>query len=355
MPLISRKVRDPTIDRLTRKRDVAGLTDLLNHDRSSVRRAKAATALGVIGNREAARALDLARHDRDKDVREAATAALERMGASSFLKQNRDVKVLINALNHKEVAMRRDAAKTLGEIGDDRAIIPLVRCVLTSIASDKEIEEVRRAAGRALSSIGPHAVAPLVEALDIANDSFKVRGVYKDAIASTKKQWARNPHLLVISAAAATLGELEWEPATERLSRLRGQLAGLAATDRDLSLAHSRVTYALKQIRQARTSRRDEALQRFASKLRTFMANAQPSGDEAAQLLAELYDGSAHPGGGFVKGEAPGEQVRQVGQRLYESGGHEAMLDAHALFAALRPGMARNLEMVWDGVGAWSG
>jgi len=237
---------------------------------------------------------------------------------------------------------------------------------------DKEMEEVRRAAGRALSKIGPHAVAPLVEALDIAYDSFKVRGVYKDAIASIKKRWARNANLLVIGVAAATLGELEWEPAAERLARLQPQLASLEATAEreqmkliaahriptgrvwdDLSFAADRVKLALQQIRQARTSRRDEALQWFGAKLRSFMANAQPSGEEAAQLLADLYDGSPYPGGGFAKGEAPGEPVRQVGQRLYEFGGHEAMLAAHALFAALRPAMARNLEMVWDGVGTW--
>lgn len=31
------------------------------------------------------------------------------------------------------------------------------------------------------------------------------------------------------------------------------------------------------------------------------------------------------------------------------------MKEAHALFAALRPKMARNLEMVWDGIGTWAG
>jgi hypothetical protein len=31
------------------------------------------------------------------------------------------------------------------------------------------------------------------------------------------------------------------------------------------------------------------------------------------------------------------------------------MKEAHALFAGERPRMARNLEMVWDGVGTWGG
>jgi hypothetical protein len=33
------------------------------------------------------------------------------------------------------------------------------------------------------------------------------------------------------------------------------------------------------------------------------------------------------------------------------------MLEAHATFAALQPapGLAHNLEMVWDGIGTWAG
>ncbi len=31
------------------------------------------------------------------------------------------------------------------------------------------------------------------------------------------------------------------------------------------------------------------------------------------------------------------------------------MLEAHKMFAAERPRMARNLEIIWDGIGTWQG
>jgi hypothetical protein len=86
-----------------------------------------------------------------------------------------------------------------------------------------------------------------------------------------------------------------------------------------------------------------------------FLASPEPSAQEAAQILAWIYDSSPYPGGGFVKVEAPARPAREIGEHLDESGGFPLMRDAHAQFSALRPAMARNLEMVWDGIGAWSG
>jgi hypothetical protein len=90
-------------------------------------------------------------------------------------------------------------------------------------------------------------------------------------------------------------------------------------------------------------------------RLRQLLASPEPSAEESAQVLAWIYDRSPYSGGGFVKGEAPVGRVRDVGERLDECGGFRLMREAHALFAALRPAMARNLEMVWDGIGTWSG
>jgi len=90
-------------------------------------------------------------------------------------------------------------------------------------------------------------------------------------------------------------------------------------------------------------------------RLRLFLASAAPSAEEAADILAWAYDLSPYPGGGFVKVETPARLVRLIGQRLDESGGFPLMIDAHARFSVLRPAMARNLEMVWDGIGAWNG
>ena len=90
-------------------------------------------------------------------------------------------------------------------------------------------------------------------------------------------------------------------------------------------------------------------------RLQQFLASSEPSAEEAAQVLAWIYDRSPYSGGGFVKGEPPVGRVRDVGERLDEQGGFSLMKEAHALFAALRPAMARNLEMVWDGIGTWGG
>lgn len=56
---------------------------------------------------------------------------------------------------------------------------------------------------------------------------------------------------------------------------------------------------------------------------------------------------------GFLKEQAG--EVRAVGQQLNEAGGMELMLLAHSMFAARNPRMARNLEVVWDGIGGWMG
>ena len=66
--------------------------------------------------------------------------------------------------------------------------------------------------------------------------------------------------------------------------------------------------------------------------------------------LLRLY--KDHPGG-FLTAEAG--EVRRIGQALDEMGGMDMMLEAHRRFAEQNRPMARNLEMVWDGIGAWRG
>ncbi len=66
--------------------------------------------------------------------------------------------------------------------------------------------------------------------------------------------------------------------------------------------------------------------------------------------LVALYDIKPE---GYLTSEA--DEVRQIGQRLYDKGGMEMMRRAHTVFAASRPNHARNLEMVWDGIGGWRG
>ena len=75
---------------------------------------------------------------------------------------------------------------------------------------------------------------------------------------------------------------------------------------------------------------------------------------EVVDELVKLYDSS--PGGeGFVINTAEAEPVRAYGQALDDAGGKELMLQAHAMFKEKRPRAARNLEMVWSGIGSWMG
>jgi HEAT repeat protein len=45
------------------------------------------------------------------------------------MKANKDIEGLIEALEHKDLAVRRCAAEALGKIGDARAVEPLIRAL----------------------------------------------------------------------------------------------------------------------------------------------------------------------------------------------------------------------------------
>jgi hypothetical protein len=72
--------------------------------------------------------------------------------------------------------------------------------------------------------------------------------------------------------------------------------------------------------------------------------------EDSVRRLIELYLRQPQ---GFVTSQAG--EVREIGRQLDEAGGMEMMLAAHTLFRSYNPGLARNLEMVWDGIGSWRG
>lgn len=61
--------------------------------------------------------------------------------------------------------------------------------------------------------------------------------------------------------------------------------------------------------------------------------------------------------GGFLSDSPAAEPVKDIGRELDERGGFDMMMEAHRRFSARNtlPGLARNLEMVWDGIGGWRG
>lgn len=75
---------------------------------------------------------------------------------------------------------------------------------------------------------------------------------------------------------------------------------------------------------------------------------------ECVKELVMIY--SQNPGG-FLMDSPSAEPVKAIGRKLNEAGGKDLMLRAHGIFSANAPGLglARNLEMVWDGIGGWCG
>ena len=75
---------------------------------------------------------------------------------------------------------------------------------------------------------------------------------------------------------------------------------------------------------------------------------------ECVKELVMIY--SRNPGG-FLMDSPSAEPVKAIGRKLNEAGGKDLMLRAHGIFSANAPGpgLARNLEMVWDGIGGWCG
>ena len=78
------------------------------------------------------------------------------------------IESLIGALGDDDWEVRRDAAESLGEIGDLRAIEPLI----DALRNDRH-RYVRSSTIRALGRIGdPKAVEPLI---DLSNEHLKLR------------------------------------------------------------------------------------------------------------------------------------------------------------------------------------
>jgi HEAT repeat protein len=90
------------------------------------------------------------------------------------LKESRNVQGLIFALRHKDPTVQYDAAEALGDIGDERAVEPL----LAALKND-ETGGVRWKAAEALSKLGPPSVAGLIGALQHDDDDVR----WKAAIA----------------------------------------------------------------------------------------------------------------------------------------------------------------------------
>ena len=105
---------------------------------------------------------------------------------------NTIVPELIDLLDHKRMETRLNAVVALGEIGNERAVEPLVQLINSGSEekeSDREKPEVRRLAVEALRKIGsPKAVDELVKILENRGSSMRVDAI--EALSSIGNEMA---------------------------------------------------------------------------------------------------------------------------------------------------------------------
>ena len=246
----------PDIAKLKAKKDIAGLVKVLVHpkDRSlavpaadalgEIRnpravpllitalgdedwklRASAAEALGKIGDPRAAQPLIAILVDSQWDVRSAAGKALDKIGARAF---DPLVAALKNGGALGAAGVRYYAAKALGQIGDARAVEPLIAAL-----KDDEDSYLRGESACSLGHIGdPRAVEPLIAALEDEED-LVARNKAVEALGRIADPGAVVPLI-------AALDNWSWsgrKEAAEALGKIGDPRAGAtlvaALTDRD--------------------------------------------------------------------------------------------------------------------------
>jgi len=214
-------------------------------DTAAVVRLNAAEALGKIGDKHAIEPLSETLLDDERDVVDAAAAALQKIGLptdpasqakfavarsnwnSAVALGAAAVEVLIEAMSNPNMDIRRNAAKSLGMIGDARAIRSLFKAL-----SDEEWF-VRESASWALAHI-TDARIPGILTTALKDDNAVVRE-------SAAKALAELADALTIDALVEALQDNEYavaESAAQALSNIGAQAVGsLLAAFRDSSSA----------------------------------------------------------------------------------------------------------------------
>jgi HEAT repeat protein len=172
-------------------------------------RQRAAIALGMEKNPNAVEALIKALDDKDDFVRDFAVKALGNIGDSKALEP------LVKALNNDEnMLVRRSAATALGNLRDAAALEPLLQ------ALNKAHFMVRRAAARALGKLNdPKAIDPLIGVLgdsDVYIQNSAVSALIEIAQPAVPKlldvlgNWSIGPLV------AEILENLGWQPSSDQ-------------------------------------------------------------------------------------------------------------------------------------------
>jgi len=248
-----------------------------------------------------------------------------------LLRLRGDVPGLVAVLSYKaDAAIRSQAAQSLGNIKDARAVEPLI----TALRDEKV--EMRRTAAIALGNIkDTRAVEPLITALrdedsDMRSDAAEALGHIKDIRAldpliAALKEESSYVRTSIVEALESIGNSRAVKPLT----------AILKETPADEPL-HENIVKALKHL-------------------------AEPEAKQVRGPIVEVVDRltaiyQKHPGGlARSMGGPDVEAVRDIGKMLNKQGGMPMMLAVHREFARRQSWAARNLEMVWDGIGEWRG
>jgi hypothetical protein len=112
------------------------------------------------------------------------------------MKERRDIDCLIQALQDQDIGVRAEAASSLGQLGDEKAVIPLI-----SALQDDSDPYVRSLAARALGFLGdPRAKEALMNAL--TNDALEVGVGASNALVNVVGAAVRRDAALRIVAAS---------------------------------------------------------------------------------------------------------------------------------------------------------
>jgi HEAT repeat protein len=225
-------VRSFVAQELSKIKSDAAFTALLGMltDKSEEVRIAVAKALGEMGDKRAADGLiKMLSGDPEPLARAEAATALRKMLTPKA------VEPLLGALNNPNVVVSSAAAAGLGELGDKRAVAPLI----TIVSDPKSPASTREAAAGALGTLGDRrAVQPLIATLTDPND--RLRWYAAMALGKLGNGEAVKPlcHVVISDpvpnvreAAAMSLGPLRNKEAVDALAK--------AVNDADLNVANA--------------------------------------------------------------------------------------------------------------------
>jgi len=173
-------------------------------------RTEASWALGIISDERAIGPLAHALKDEDWHVRRQAAIGLSRMRNGNGNGNGKATKHLVHALQHDDWHVRKQAAWALGQLGDTRAIKPLIRVV-----SDDDDPVVQEEAAAALGELGYSKVEvdSILDALkdpnptvrETAEASLKEKGEAATAALVHALRFRKDPEVKKDAAYALTL------------------------------------------------------------------------------------------------------------------------------------------------------